>query len=92
MEDRSTSMNISLPSSLRSYVEDRVAESSYTSASEYVRELIRNERERRSAHGRLEELLLEGLTSGPADEWTEDEWTTLRRRVAERLETKRQSG
>ncbi|HKX46751.1 MAG TPA: type II toxin-antitoxin system ParD family antitoxin [Planctomycetota bacterium] len=88
-DDRSsTSMNVSLPKSLRSFVEERVSSSSYTSASEYVRELIRKDRERRAAQERLEELLLEGLGSGPASEWTEDDWASIRERVTRRLEAK----
>ena len=89
-DDRSsTSMNVSLPKSLRSFVEERISSSAYTSASEYVRELIRKDRERQAAHGRLEELLLEGLASGPASEWTEDDWASIRERVTKRLEAKR---
>jgi antitoxin ParD1/3/4 len=91
-DDRSsTSMNVSLPKSLRSFVDERVSSSSYTSASEYVRELIRKDRERQAAHDRLEELLLEGLASGPASEWTEDDWASIRERVARRLEEKKDS-
>jgi antitoxin ParD1/3/4 len=89
-DDRSsTSMNVSLPKSLRSFVEERVASSAYTSASEYVRELIRKDRERCAAQERLEELLFEGLASGPASDWTEGDWSAVRERVVERLESKK---
>ena len=85
--DRSgTSMNVSLPKTLRSFVEDRVANSAYTSASEYVRELIRKDREQHSTQARLEGMLLEGLASGPASEWTEKDWAAIRESVAKRLE------
>jgi antitoxin ParD1/3/4 len=77
-------MNISLPKALRSFVEERVSASSYTSASEYVRELIRKDRERHAALDRLEECLLEGLASGPSTEWTEQDWASLRERVIQR--------
>jgi antitoxin ParD1/3/4 len=87
----STSMNVSLPTTLREFVDERVAQSAYTSASEYVRELIRMDRERRVAQQRLEELLLEGITSGPASEWTEDDWSAIRERVTKRLEGTRGS-
>lgn len=91
-DDRSsTSMNVSLPKTLRSFVDGRVSSSSYTSASEYIRELIRKDREHRAAHDRLEELLLEGLASGPASEWTEGDWTSIRERVTKRLEAKKSS-
>jgi antitoxin ParD1/3/4 len=81
-DDRSTtSMNISLPKSLRSFVEECVSSSSYTSASEYVRELIRKDREHRVAKDRLEDLLLEGLVSGPADPFEDEFFEKLKERV-----------
>lgn len=39
-------MNISLPDGLRNFVDQRVAESHYSSSSEYVRELIRQDQDR----------------------------------------------
>lgn len=59
-------MNISLPESLKIFVEEQVAEGGYGTTSEYVRELIRKDLDRR----RLRDLLLEGAASapsGPAD-------------------------
>jgi hypothetical protein len=47
--------------------------------------------EHRAAHDRLEELLLEGLASGPASEWTEGDWASIRERVIQRLEAKNSS-
>ena len=89
-DDRSsTSMNVSLPKSLRTFVEERVSKSAYTSASEYVRELIRQDRDRQAANDHLEGLLLEGLASGTASEWTEADWAAIRKRVTKRLETKK---
>lgn len=38
-------MNISLPDELRDFVNEQVAESSYTSTSEYLRQLIHEHRE-----------------------------------------------
>ncbi len=91
-DDRSsTSMNVSLPKALRTFVEERISKSAYASASEYVRELIRQDRERQAANDRLEDLLLEGLESGPALEWTEDDWAAVRKRVTERLEEKKRT-
>lgn len=62
-----STMNISLPDDLRTFVDEHVAEEGYASSSEYIRELIRDDR--RKAHVR--KLLLEGANSprGPeADE------------------------
>jgi antitoxin ParD1/3/4 len=62
-----SSMNISLPDSLKAFVDEQVAQRGYGTGSEYVRELIRKDRDRM----RLRELLLEGAATqpgGPADE------------------------
>lgn len=40
-------MNISLPDSLKSYVDSRVSKDGYGTASEYFRELIRQDQQRR---------------------------------------------
>jgi len=42
-----TSLNISLPEPLKQYVEDQVASGDWGTPSEYVRELIRQDKERR---------------------------------------------
>lgn len=56
------SMNISLPDSLRVFVEEQVAEKGYGTSSEYMRELIRRDQDRQ----RLRSLVLEGVESPPA--------------------------
>ena len=57
-----TSLNISLPQALKAYVESRVASGDWGTPSEYVRELIRHDKERRLAH--LEQKLLAAV-EGP---------------------------
>jgi len=54
-------MNVSLPDALKEFVEAQVAEKGYGTSSEYVRELIRKERDRQH----LRSLLLEGAQSAP---------------------------
>ncbi len=53
-----TSLNISLPEVLKSYVEGQVASGDWGTPSEYIRELIRQDKERRMAS--LEQELLAG--------------------------------
>lgn len=55
-------MNISLPDPLKEFVDHQIADGRYSSISEYIRELIRDD-EKRKAGKRLETLLLEGLNS-----------------------------
>ncbi len=80
-------MNISLPASLKQYVDAQVSDGGYGSASEYMRELIRGAQRRSARHEQLEQLLLQGLLSGPAEEWGRDDWTQLRKRVADKIST-----
>lgn len=52
-----TSLNISLPNALKAYVEGQVASGDWSTPSEYVRELIRRDKQRRLAE--LEQGLLQ---------------------------------
>jgi antitoxin ParD1/3/4 len=70
------SMNISLPEPLKEFVDEQIASGRYSSASEYVRELIRDD-EKRKAEGRLEALLLEGL-SGEQSKLTRKDFADIR--------------
>ena len=73
-------MNISLPDSLKSFVDEQVTQRRYGTSSEYVRELIRKDQDRLHLRG----LLLEGAASVstiPADAAYFD---TLRKRVHRR--------
>jgi len=52
-------MNVSLPDNLKAFVDDTVERCDYGSTSEYVRDLIRRDHERRQ----LRDALLEGAQS-----------------------------
>ena len=54
-------MNVSLPDLLKDWVEDRVKSGRYANASDYVRDLIRRDQEKREA---LVHALIEGEESG----------------------------
>jgi antitoxin ParD1/3/4 len=56
-------MNISLPDPMKQYVEERVSAGDYSSASEYVRELVRAD-QKRHAKEELEQILLSAMNSG----------------------------
>ena len=56
-----TSLNISLPEALKEYVEGQVASGDWGTPSEYIRELIRRDKQRRLAG--LEQGLLDALQS-----------------------------
>jgi len=77
------SMNISLPDSLKQFVDGQVGQGRYSSASEYVRELIRAD-ERRKAEETLEAALLEGL-NGPESALIPEDWMAIRTEALARL-------
>ncbi len=70
-------MNISLPEALKSFVDQQVSARGYSSSSEYVRELIRKDKDRQ----RVRALLLEGASSPPAVTADADYFGRLRDRV-----------
>ncbi|MBF0152612.1 MAG: type II toxin-antitoxin system ParD family antitoxin [Magnetococcales bacterium] len=81
------SMNISLPESLKRFVDGQVAQGHYSSISEYVRELIRAD-EKRKAENELEAQLLEGINSHES-EYDVAEWNALRKEALALLESRR---
>ena len=60
-------MNISLPDQLKEFVDEQVGSGRYSSVSEYVRDLIRDD-EKRKAQEKLEAMLMEGIQSSKARE------------------------
>jgi antitoxin ParD1/3/4 len=84
------SMNISLPEPLKQFVELQIATGRYSSASEYIRELIRED-EKRRAEKQLEALLVRGLESAARD-WTDEDVDHIKSAVRERLQTKNSGG
>ena len=73
-----STMNISLPETLRSFVDTQVSDGDYGSSSEYVRELLRKEQDR----VRLREMLLDGAASPLSENvWNAEYFEKMRQRV-----------
>jgi len=66
-----TTMNISLPETMKSYVDTQVETGGYSSSSEYVRDLIRRDQIAK-AEKILAEKILEGINSPIAIELTDE--------------------
>lgn len=81
------SMNISLPESMRTYVEEQINNGDYGTASEYIRDLIRRDRASKEQN-KLEFLLLEGLNSGEATLMTENDWADIKAAVRNKIQNK----
>ena len=86
-----TTLNISLPESMRAFIDEQTNSGNYSTASEYVRALVREDQKRR-AQEHLEALLLEGLESGEAQKLTPADWEEVRQQVRERLGERRNRG
>ena len=76
--------NIAVPESLQEFVQARIVEDGYGSASEYVGELIRSD-QKQHALTILGEELLKGTRSGPSVPMTGRDWQEIRDEVRQRV-------
>ncbi len=72
-----STMNISLPEAMKSFVDQQVSQGGYGTSSEYMRELIRKDQERLQ----LRTLLLDGAASRPTQPVDATYFANLRRKV-----------
>ena len=78
-----STMNISLPEALKSFVDEQVSARGFGTSSEYVRELIRKDLDRQQLRG----LLLQGAQSAPEAAADDGYFEGLRARVRTRRTT-----
>jgi antitoxin ParD1/3/4 len=72
-----STMNISLPDDLKSFVDKRIRSEGYGSSSEYMRELIRRDRDRT----KFRQYLLEGVAAKPAGRMDAAYFDSLRKKL-----------
>jgi antitoxin ParD1/3/4 len=78
-----STVTISLPESLKTFVEEQIAAKGYGNVSEYFRTLLR-EAQAKEEDAKLEALLIDGLTNGGEDIAISKEfWTELKTEAAE---------
>ncbi|HKX77437.1 MAG TPA: type II toxin-antitoxin system ParD family antitoxin [Novosphingobium sp.] len=66
-------LNVSIPSALRKWIDHRVAEGRYSSASDYVRDLVRRDQDAAADETEwLRGLIAEGLASPVIEKEPED--------------------
>lgn len=75
-------IRISLSGSTKALVDAGLADGSYASVAECIDDLLLAGTKAK-AREKLEALLLEGLESGDAEPWSDDDWEALKRRVRE---------
>ncbi len=78
-----TTMNISLPEEMKAFIEARMTQEGYASASEYLRALVR-EVQKKDAREGLEAKLVEGL-QGPRVVMTREDWDSIRQEAMDGL-------
>lgn len=79
-----TTMNISLPDTMRTQVEKEIEVSGYGSSSEFFRDAVRELLKKRQEE-RLEALLLEGIESGKSTPFTKQDLEDIRARGLKRI-------
>jgi len=73
-------MNVSLPEQMRSWVEENVKSGRYTNASDYVRDLIRKDKDREIGIEQIQSLITEGIESGLSNKSIDDVWEKAKKR------------
>ena len=84
-----TSMNVSLPEELKQYAEAQT-KNGYSTASEYVRELIRTD-QRRRMKDKLDAMLIEGLQSGDSIPVDATFWNDLKQEAVAKLAVRKKA-
>lgn len=79
-----TTLTISLPDSLKEFIEREVHTKGYGNVSEYVRGLLRDA-QAKEADARLESLLIEGLSKGEDIPLSPEFWSELKQDAAKIL-------
>jgi antitoxin ParD1/3/4 len=64
-------INVSLPEGLKSWIDARVDEGRYSSPSDYIRELVRQDERRAAKLAALQAAIDEGRASGPGRDYKE---------------------
>jgi antitoxin ParD1/3/4 len=73
-------LNVSLPDSMRAFVDSEVASGDYGTASAYVQQLIRRDKRR----AEVRQMLLDGIASGSAGEYDDAFRLRLKERATRR--------
>lgn len=72
-------MNISLPEQMKAFAEAQTRDGRYANVSDYMRDLIRKDQERRHAIAEIQALVDEGLAGGPSQPFDMQEFLASKR-------------
>ncbi len=73
-----TTIPLELPEDLQEFVEATVKGGRFSDANEFIVALVEAARKKRTD---IEVALIDGLESGPAEEWSSQEWHEIKQRV-----------
>lgn len=80
-----SSIPVELPDHLVSFVSRGAEQAGYSSAGEYIAALVAAASEKQ---GEIEQAIMVGITSGPAEPWTDDQWQAIKSRVVSKASGK----
>jgi antitoxin ParD1/3/4 len=69
-------MNISLPDQMKAFAEAQTRDGRFSNVSDYMRDLIRRDQDRRASVAEVQALIDEGMASGPARPFDMDAFIT----------------
>ncbi|WDQ15030.1 ribbon-helix-helix domain-containing protein [Rhodopirellula sp. P2] len=73
-----TSIPVELPDDLLQFVDQGTKNGGFTNPSEFIIALVAAANVKQCE---IEQALMAGINSGPADPWTDEEWQTIKERV-----------
>ena len=79
MSQTAQSLHVTLPATLKKFVEEEVKTIGYSTKSDYIQSLVRKEI-RRKEEKKLERMLLDGLASG-RNKYSEKEWKVFEKKL-----------
>jgi antitoxin ParD1/3/4 len=84
-------MNISLPDKMKKFVEEQVATGNFANASDYMREIIRRDQQRRAENAWLEKEIEAGYASGLHEGTLDELFASVKDEAAKQLALRRKS-
>ena len=84
---KTRTMHISLPSSMKSFVEGVLEKDGYSTTSEYIKTLIRRDQNEREKE-QLEIELVKAINSGELRELNDEVWNSIKMKVEARIKEK----
>ena len=73
-----SSIPVDLPDELMQFVDQGAKSGGFTDPSEFIVALVAAANEKQ---GEIEQALVAGINSGPAEPWTDEEWQAIKERV-----------